>query len=76
MEENHHSIKIGGPYRGFVYANIYEAAVLNKILPPGFRIDLEENVIKEVEKRKNEAASKQNQAKKTEKKKKVPTNIQ
>lgn len=71
----HQNSKFGGPHRGFVYANIYEAAILNKILPPGYRVDFEENVLKEVEKRKNEVTQKQNQAKKTDKKKKVTTNL-
>ena len=28
----------------FVNANIYQAAILNKILPPGFRIEVEDTV--------------------------------
>jgi hypothetical protein len=35
----------------FVNANIYQAAILNKLLPPGFRIEVEDIVKRSYEQR-------------------------
>ena len=53
-----------------VNANTYQAATLNKLLPPGFKIDLEEVVQKNIFNRKNLAQSIKN-TKQNIKKKKV-----
>jgi hypothetical protein len=33
-------------YFGIINANTYQAAILNKLLPAGFRIEAEENALK------------------------------
>lgn len=42
---------------GFANANTYQAAILNKLLPPGFRIELEQDVQRSIINRRNNALS-------------------
>ncbi len=72
-QDNEAEQKEGGEennYFGYVIANTYQAAFLNKLLPPGFKIEQEYAVERHVEMRKNALLSQMNQAKKTDKKKK------
>lgn len=50
---------------GVVNANIYQAAILNKILPKGFRIELEENALRTLQTRQQAALAAANQLKKS-----------
>lgn len=52
---------------GFANTNVYQAAILNKLLPPGFKFELEQDVQRNVISRRNNAQSlksKQQQMKK------------
>ena len=48
---------------GLIDASIYQAAILNKILPRGFKIELQESVIKNVQLRQNAALNAASNAK-------------
>lgn len=53
------SNEIGGPnsYAGYTFANTYQAATLNKLLPLGFRIEQEDNALRYAEMRKSQVLS-------------------
>ena len=55
---------------GAVDANTYQAAILNKLLPRGFRIEYEEGAIRTLQSRQNAAIAAANQSKKSAQKKK------
>jgi hypothetical protein len=56
---------------GFVNANIYQAAILNRLLPAGFKIELENDVQRNAANRKSNALQMKSKQQQQVKKKKV-----